>query len=80
VDLDGVAVQQNLPGVGLVQPVQDFHQGAFAGSILAQQGVNLAGFHLKIDVIVGQHAGETLDDAAHFQGLDARPGVGLKIE
>jgi len=50
----------------LVQPVQDTHQGRLARSVLAEQSVYFSSFHFKIDVIVGDHSGETLDDIAQF--------------
>src|SRR5665811_2268173 len=73
-------VDQDLPLVRLVHAVELAHEGALARTVLAEQGVHLAGRHVEIDMIVGKHAGKALDDAAHFDALDAlllragRPG------
>ena len=58
-DLDGALI------LG-VHAGEDFHQGAFAGAVFAQRRVDLAHPARKIDTVVGQHAGEALDNAAHF--------------
>ena len=54
--------------VGLVQPGEDVHQRALACPVLAEQGVDLTGAHVEVDVIVGEHAGECLDDAGRLDG------------
>ena len=71
IEVDRLPVDQHLARLGLVQPVQDLHQGALASAVFAQQGVDLAGFHLEIDAIIGQDAGEALDDTAHLRPVDA---------
>jgi hypothetical protein len=38
-----VAVDEDLALVGLVEPVEHVHQRALAGTVLAEQGVDLAG-------------------------------------
>src|SRR5262249_54300000 len=53
--------------VGHGEAVEDVHQGRLAGAVLAEQGVDLAGPDLEIDVVIGDHARVTLGDAAHFQ-------------
>ncbi len=45
--------------VGLQQPKQDIHQGGFPGAILTEDGVNLARFYFKIDLIIGENARES---------------------
>ena len=50
------------------QPVQDVHQRALAGAVLAEQGVDLAGPDRQVDAVVGDDARESLGDAAHLQG------------
>ena len=67
VDLNLLAVEQDFTFVGLVEAVEDLHQGALACTILPEQGVNLAGFHIEIDLIVRQHAGKAFGDAAHLE-------------
>ena len=67
-DLDRFAVEQDLALVGFGQPVEDVHQGGLAGTVLTEQGVDLARAHGKVDVVVGQDAGVALGDAAHLEG------------
>ena len=50
----GSAVEQDLAGVGPVQPGQDVHQRALAGAVLAEQRVDLARAHVEVDVVVGE--------------------------
>jgi hypothetical protein len=61
-----VLVNQDLAIIRLVQAVEDAHQGGFPGAVLTQQRVDFACSHIKIDVIVGNYARETLDDTAKF--------------
>ncbi len=64
-DLCLCAVDEDLAGVGVNEPVQDVHQRALAGSVLPHQRVDLAGAYRQVDVIVGDHPGPGLGDAAH---------------
>ena len=66
-DRDRLAVHPDLALVGLSQPVQDVHQGRFAGPVLAQQGADLAGLDRQVNVIVGHQAAETLGDAGQLK-------------
>ena len=61
------APNEDLAGVGLVQPVQHVHQGRLAGAVLAEQAVDLPGAELEVDVLVGDHTGEGLGDPAGLQ-------------
>ncbi len=72
-----LAVDQNLAFIRLIQAVQLPHQRAFAGAILAQQGVHLAGIHVQADLVVRQNARKTLDDVAHFNAADILLHSGL---
>jgi hypothetical protein len=51
----------------VVEPVEDVHERRLAGAVLAEQRVHLAGGHVEVDVVVGQHAGEALGDPAKLQ-------------
>ena len=64
----GVAVEQDLALVRAGQPVEDVHQGGLAGAVLAEQGVDLAGPDVEVDVVVGDDARIALGDAAHLEG------------
>ena len=64
--LDGV-VEQDLALVGLVQAVEDVHQGGLACAVLAEQAVDLTGFDREVDVVVRDQGAEPLGDAAEFE-------------
>ena len=67
VDLDRLAVDQDLALVGLVQAVQDRHQRRLAGAVLAEQRVDLAGDHVEVDSVVGDDRAELLRDAPQLE-------------
>ncbi len=46
---------------------QDIHQGGLAGTVLAQQRVNLAPLHLQVDPFENPVAGVFLDDVLHLK-------------
>ena len=48
-----------------MESVKNLHQGAFAGAVFAEQGVDFAGLDRQVDVVVGHHSGESLDDLPH---------------
>ena len=62
-----LAVDEDLPLVGLVEPVQDVHEGGLAGTVLAQESVDLTGFHGDVDVVVGHERSEDLRDPTELQ-------------
>ena len=70
-DLDGLAVDQDLSGVGLVQAVQDRHQRRLAGAVLAEQRVNLSWHHVEVDPVVGDDRAELLRDSPQLEGRRA---------
>ena len=64
--------------VRCLHAVEDLHQRRLAGPVLADDGMDRPGLHREVDPVVGDHAGEALDDAAqadrHVAGGDARRG------
>ncbi len=60
-------------GVRLGDAVDDLHQGALAGAVLAEQGVDFARLDRQVDTVVGQAAWVLFGDAAE---LEAR-GLGF---
>ena len=64
---DGLPADEDLALVGLVEPVQDVHEGRLARAVLAEERVHLAAREVEADVVVGEHAGELLDDPAHLE-------------
>ncbi len=63
----GLAVDTDCALVRLVQPVEDFHQRAFARAILAEQRVNLARLDVEVNAVVGDQRAEAFGDAAHLK-------------
>ena len=61
---EGVAVDQHLASVGVVETVDDAHQGRLAGAIFADDAVNAAFTNLKVDLLVGVHFAEALIDTS----------------
>ena len=66
-DVDRLAVPADLAGVGLHHAVDDLHQRRLAGAVLAEHRMDLARARREADVVVGEHAGEALGDAAQLQ-------------
>ena len=60
-------VEEDLARIRPVEPRQDVHQRALAGPVLAEQRVDLARAQVEINLVVGDDAGERLDDAAHLE-------------
>ncbi len=60
-------MEENLAGVGPVEPVEDVHQRRLAGAVLAEERVHFALAELEVDVVVGDDAGELLRDPAHLE-------------
>ena len=60
------SVEQHLAGLGPLQAEQHTHQGALAGAVLAEEGVDLPGANVEVNVVVGDDAGEPRRDAAHL--------------
>ncbi len=67
-DLRRLAVDRDAAAVGLVEAVEDRHQRALAGAVLADDAVHRAGRHRQVDIAVGLHRAEALADAAHLDG------------
>ena len=59
---DRLPVDEDLPLIRLVQAVEDVHQGALAGAVLAEQRVDLARFHGQVDAVVGDERAEAFGD------------------
>src|SRR5439155_13117714 len=63
-DRDRGAVEADLAGVGAREAVQDLHQRALAGAVLADHGVHFTRMEVEVDAVVGDDAGEGFRDAA----------------
>src|SRR5664279_4883635 len=67
-DPDLRPIEQDLALVRPGEPIQDVHQGALAGAVLTEQGVDLAGSHDEIDAVVGDDPRIAFGDPAHLKG------------
>jgi hypothetical protein len=69
-EADQFAIQPDFALVGMLDAEQDLHQGGFAGAVLADHGMHLAGIDREVDAIIGDDAaGIGLADA---DGLEKR--------
>ena len=75
-DPDRLAVDPDLARVGLVEAVEDRHQRRFAGPVLADDAVDEAALHDKIDVLVGVNRTKALVDADEFDRGRGFAGLG----
>ena len=66
-----LAVHRDLARIGPVQAVEDPHEGALAGAVLPEEGVDLAAAYVEVDVIVGDHPGEAFGYACHLEERNA---------
>ena len=64
---DRLALEPDLPLVGLGQAVEDVHQRRLARAVLAEDRVNLASSEVEVHAIVGHDAGEPLGDSPHLE-------------
>ena len=62
-----LAVDADLTLVGVVQPVEDVHQGRLPRSVLTEQRVDLAAAEIEVDVVVGEDARKGLGDPAQLE-------------
>ena len=60
-----LAVDQDLARIRMHQAVEDVHQRALARAVLSDQRVDLAPRDAEVHLVVGEHAGKLLGDAAH---------------
>jgi hypothetical protein len=68
VEIGRTAVNIYFPRLLFIQAVEDVHQRRFTGPIFAKKGMDFTGTDLKIDLIIGNDTGESLDDSFHFNG------------
>ena len=62
-----LAVQPDLALVGVVEPVEDVHEGRLAGAVLAEERVHLALGELEVDAVVGEDSREPLRDSLELE-------------
>jgi hypothetical protein len=71
-DLDRLLIDQDRAGIHGMKPVQNLHQGALAGAVLAQQSMNFSRFDGQVDITIGHDPGKTLDDFSHCEQRQSR--------
>jgi len=68
-----LVIYKNLPAVGFIDPRQELHQGTFAGTILAEDAMDLPSSECNRDVLVGANGSkrliELLNADVHFTPL-----------
>ena len=68
----GLALPADLAGIGMQHAIDDLDQRALARTVLAEQGMDLAGQDLEIDAVVGEAAREALDDTLEREKRNGR--------
>ena len=68
-DLHFLAVFADLTFLRLIQSEQHTHQGRFAGTVLAQQRMDLSAPKLQGNIVVCDNAGEDLGNVKHFNNI-----------
>jgi hypothetical protein len=63
----GLALDQDLALVRVVEPVEDVHQGRLARAVLAEERVHLVREQVEVDPVVRDDAREALRDTAQLQ-------------
>src|SRR5262249_54007659 len=64
---DGTPLPEDMPRVGLQQPIEHLDQGRLPGAVLTEQGMNLTRTHRKIDLIICDQGPEPLDQAVRLE-------------
>ncbi len=60
---------RDVAAVGRIETRHHLDQGRLAGAVLAEQGGDLAGAHVEIDIVERQHARKRFGDAARDEHL-----------
>ena len=65
--LDACPVEDDLAGVGSMEPREDLHQGGFAGAVLPEQAVQSSRFDGQVDAVVGANRSEVFVDVTQLE-------------
>ena len=63
---DGLAVDEDLPLIGGMHPVQDVHERGLARAVLSKQRVNMPLLDRQVDRVVGDEGAKPLRDPPQF--------------
>ena len=67
IDLYLLPAHKDLTRVGSVEPIEDVHEGRFAGAVLSQQRQDLPLIEGQVDAIVREDTGECLCNTSNLQ-------------
>ncbi len=70
-----LTVDAQFAGIGFEMPVEQPHQGRFAGAVFADNAVHLTGPDNQIDAVIRLDRAKALVDAAEFDGRSQRPVI-----
>ena len=68
-DRDLLAVDKDLPLVGVVDARNHVHQRGLATAVFAEDGENFPRSYGKVDPVIGNHLAEPLGDVSQFDGV-----------
>ena len=68
-DGDRLAHPAELAAGGLQRAIDHFDEGGFAGPVLTEEGMYLAGLHLQRHVVIGFQRAENLGDVERFEEI-----------
>jgi len=71
-DAGWLAVEDDLAGIGGLEPGQNFHQRGFARAVFAEQAVQRAGLDCQRDAVIGTHRPEVFVDVSQFDAHGGR--------
>src|SRR5437762_268931 len=66
-DARRLAVDHDVAGIPGVGAAENLHQRRFAGAVLAEQDVHLAGLELEVHAVERDHSWESFPDPAHLE-------------
>ena len=75
-DRDGVALEQDLPGVGVVDSGDHLHERGLAGAVVADERHDLARSNAEVHTLESLHGPEALADVLEGEDLTVRGGTG----
>ena len=89
--LQPLAVDEHFTRRRCVKPIEDVHESGLAGSVLTEQGNDLAFSNVEVDVVVGEHTRKLLCNALQLEfqqplriasvdrTLEPRGAIGLQM-
>ena len=66
-EMHGLIIDKNLAAVGLIEPVQNVHEGGLTRAVFAEERMNFALVDDQVNVVIGYERAEHLRDASQFE-------------